>query len=275
MPKPSASPTRKKRTDKLDWEELEKAPNVEGMLSYLRVPSQSATQNNVAGKSFDLDQRHAAVTSSEATHSEESAISQNFHSPKAGERIPTIPHEPGLQVPLQPQSVRVHRCVYVQDAHTSGEQVLLTTLTRLGKHPRYGRAEKDGACIVSVSTKELAVQAAMHESNVRLNLRSLLKKLAIELVEYEDKKKQTARVYRVLPFKQILERRRAAGMLYVIKSHGIKFITKDETDSLLASESLGSVLRNRSWSLASETLPGAGSESLGSLAKGCRKTSIL
>ena len=62
---------------------------------------------------------------------------------------------------------RYHRCVFVQEAHTPGEQAVLTGLYRLGKNPRFGQVLPDGSFRVSVSLVELGRQIAMHETNVR------------------------------------------------------------------------------------------------------------
>jgi hypothetical protein len=360
MSNPSASRSRKRRTDKLDWEELEKAPNVEGMLSYLRqppgngVPSRQPAISGVTavadisdeptervgvgeeppgqpvntpdlsaevptlatlvadppvagiavneGPEGKTEQQKTAtgelnaaqpvsssVVPEKATESSVPQVepeqprraSDLLRSPiglrsavgsRLSEPVPIAADEDLLGLPLGDLEInsaltnrRVHRCVYVQDAHTPGEQVVLSTLSRLAKHPRFGRAEAGGSYLVNVSLPELAVHAAMHPTNVRINLRSLIEKLAIELVEHEDRKRQTARTYRVLTFKQILERRRAAGLEYVIKNRGIRFVRKEEVDKLLATESLGSTFRARSWSLPSDTLSEVGSESLGAL----------
>ena len=44
MSNSSKHKARKRRDDKLDWEELERAPNVEGMYSYLRATPAAAEE---------------------------------------------------------------------------------------------------------------------------------------------------------------------------------------------------------------------------------------
>ena len=160
---------------------------------------------------------------------------------------------------------RYHRCVFVQEAHTPGEQAVLTGLYRLGKNPRFGQVLPDGSFRVSVSLVELGRQIAMHETNVRLNMRNLIEKLAIEQVRPEDKKQQSAREYRVYTFKQILERRREAGLEWVVKGRGVRFVSRDEAAKALPSDSLPSDYLFANESLPSEALGGVGSESLESL----------
>ncbi len=181
-------------------------------------------------------------------------------SPAAEQPLPRV--TPTIDVPGLGKR-RYHRCLFVQEAHTPGEQAVLSGLYRLGKNPRYGQVLPDGSFRVSVSLVELGRQIAMHDTNVRVNIRNLSEKLAIEQVRSEDKKAQSAREYRVYTFKQILERRRAAGLEWVVKGRGVKFVTYDEVAKALPSDSLPSDYR-----FANESLPSEAHESLPSEAQG-------
>ena len=182
MPAATKAHARKKREDKLDWEELESAPNVEGMYSFLK--------------------------------------------PQAPEPPPSVP-PPSVSLPGPIQRVnrlRVHRCQRIQDAHTPGEQLLLSTLYELAQDPRYAQPVGDGSWVVSVSMAELAERIGMHETNIRMNIRSLTAKLAIDLAALEDRHKQSARQYRLYSPEQILERRTKAGFEWVVKNRGVHFV---------------------------------------------------
>lgn len=186
MPATSKAPSRKKREDRLDWEELEHAPNVEGMYSFLKDPE-----------------------------------------PQPREALPTVSHAPVLtasEVHRVNNRVRVHRCARVHDAHTPGEQVLLNTLYELAADPVYGQKQPDGSHLVAISMAAIAERIAMHETNVRMNIRSLTTKLALDLAALEDRKKQSARQYRLYTPEQILERRRKAGFEWVVKNRGVHFV---------------------------------------------------
>jgi hypothetical protein len=65
----------------------------------------------------------------------------------------------------------------------------------------------------------------MHKANVRLNLASLAAKLAIEQSGDFSSRDMIAKSYRVLSYKEILERRRAAGLEYVIRQKNVIFVT--------------------------------------------------
>jgi hypothetical protein len=56
----------------------------------------------------------------------------------------------------------------------------------------------------------------------------LIEKLAIEVIARQDSEIRVGKTYRVHSYKAILERRRAAGLEWVIKRKGIEFIRADE-----------------------------------------------
>jgi hypothetical protein len=191
MPATSKAPSRKKREDKLDWEELEHAPNVDGMYSFLKDP-----------------EPHPRDT-----------LPTVLKVPVLGAAVLTV-----TEIHRTNNRVRVHRCTRVHDAHTPGEQLLLNTLYELAGNPAYGQKQADGSHLVAVSMAEISERISMHETNVRMNIRSLTVKLALDLAVLEDRKKQSARQYRLYTPEQILERRKQAGYEWVVKNRGVHFV---------------------------------------------------
>ncbi|MGH9453437.1 MAG: hypothetical protein ACRD2O_05650 [Terriglobia bacterium] len=184
------STQRRRRDDKLDWEEMENAPNVEGMLSYLRAPASASLPSELHGRE-SLERKVLPGSS------------------------------------LGRKKFRLRRCTEPRDAHTPGEQALLDAFYRLAKDPRWGRLQTDGSFLVSVPLTELAEEAALHETNVRSNLRGLIRKLALEILRPENQKLQSPREYRVYNGGQIMDRRRAAGLEWVIKTRGVTFVSAE------------------------------------------------
>ena len=302
MASKSSNKARKRTEEKLDWEALETAPNVEGMLSYLRTPSPTVVPFPVRGNSDDgapatqyeqplpteslgsdshpsdsLQHESNARLQTQSPSSTPQATSESPpRKPLGSESLPSgLPSPAPINQPLPRVTPttevpgfgkrRYHRCVFVQEAHTPGEQAVLSGLYRLGKNPRFGHALPDGSMRVCVSLVELGRQIAMHETNVRVNVRNLINKLAIEQVRAEDKKHQSAREYRVYTFKQILERRRAAGLEWVVKGRGVQFVSVEEVLKSLPSDSLPSDCIFYNETLGSEAPGGVGSESLETL----------
>ncbi len=66
----------------------------------------------------------------------------------------------------------------------------------------------------------------MHRSNVRINIAGLRAKLAIEVLDEHDSRDVMPRLYRLYSYKEILDRRKAAGLEYVIRKKSVVFVTE-------------------------------------------------
>jgi hypothetical protein len=120
------------------------------------------------------------------------------------------------------QNRKIRKCRLSQDAHSAGEETLYRILWEEGKPVS---ANPLGSRTVRIGYAELANRARMHKANVRLNLASLTAKLAIEQTGDFSSRDMIAKSYRVLSYKEILERRRAAGLEYVIRQKNVLFVT--------------------------------------------------
>jgi hypothetical protein len=117
---------------------------------------------------------------------------------------------------------KIRKCRLSQDAHSSGEEMLYRILWEEGK-PETTNAL--GTRIVRIGYAELSSKARMHKANVRLNLANLVAKLAIEQSGDFNSRDMIAKAYRVYSFKEILERRRAGGLEYVVRQKNVVFVT--------------------------------------------------
>jgi hypothetical protein len=120
------------------------------------------------------------------------------------------------------QNRKIRKCRLSQDAHSAGEETLYRILWEEGKPLS---ANPLGSRTVRIGYAELANRARMHKANVRLNLASLTAKLAIEQSGDFSSRDMIAKSYRVLSYKEILERRRVAGLEYVIRQKNVIFVT--------------------------------------------------
>jgi hypothetical protein len=122
----------------------------------------------------------------------------------------------GLPFSNQPKARRARTA---QDGHSEGEERIYELLWRAGK----AETADDDRRLVRASQAQLAVSARMDISNVRRNTRSLCDKLALEEIAPATRSGQ-ATLYRVHSYRSILERRRAAGMEWVVKGRGVRFV---------------------------------------------------
>ena len=121
------------------------------------------------------------------------------------------------------QNRKIRKCRLSQDGHSAGEDVLYRILWDEG---RPETANLLGSRLVRIGYAELANKARLHKANVRLNLASLTAKLAIEQNGDFNSRDMIAKAYRVLSYKEILERRRAAGLEFVIRQKNVVFVTE-------------------------------------------------
>ena len=131
------------------------------------------------------------------------------------------PQERDSVVPGRGRS-KVRRCVLAQDGHSLGEEAIYQILWRSG---RPENNDPNGSRTVRIGAADLGYKVNMAKKNVRQNISKLFEKLAVEIVEDFETMNSQARLYRVFSYKQILERRRATGLEYVLRNKGVVFCT--------------------------------------------------
>jgi hypothetical protein len=201
-------------TELLDWEELEEAPNTRGAFSFLRPQStvidiQEHRRQDLEGS--DERERYDKTSTVD--------ISSTVDVP-----APT----PASLARSRPY--KVHRCHTVQDGHSVGENQLHSALWRSGVADPATANDPDTKRI-TMGWDRMARKAGMSDKAAKRNLTLLIKKLAVELIASEDSATRTGRTYRVYSFAAILQRRAAAGMLYVVRDKGVRFLTITEVET--------------------------------------------
>jgi hypothetical protein len=81
--------------------------------------------------------------------------------------------------------------------------------------------------VVTIGWDRMARKARMSDKAAKRNLTGLIAKLAVELVREEDSARRIGRTYRIFSYTEILERRKAAGLMYVVRDKGVRFVTAD------------------------------------------------
>lgn len=141
----------------------------------------------------------------------------------------------GASYPLQPAKAldltpgrgrsKIRRCVLAQDGHSLGEEAIYQALWRAGRSE--SPSDPNSPRTIRIGAAELGYKVNMAKKNVRQNISRLFEKLALEILENFETMNSQARLYRVYSYKQILERRRAVGMEYILRNKGVVFCTQD------------------------------------------------
>jgi hypothetical protein len=111
---------------------------------------------------------------------------------------------------------RIREASTVQDAHSLAEQAVYDAMYRAGK-PYQGDSRS-----LTIGLRTLAELSRMAYSNCKANVRSLVAKLAID--EQPGFSYTDGRTYIVYSFREILRRRKTAGLTHVIRTRGVAFV---------------------------------------------------
>jgi len=135
--------------------------------------------------------------------------------------------------------IRIRETATVQDGHSLAEQAVYDAMYRAGK-PYQGDSR-----VLTIGLRTLAEMSRMAYSNCKANVRSLVEKLALD--EGEGFSYTEGRTYVVYSFREILRRRKAAGLTHVIRTRGVAFVDP----------STGNLITGKSFSESSAPLSGA------------------
>lgn len=123
----------------------------------------------------------------------------------------------------------IREALTAADGHSRAEQQVYETLWKVGS------AQPDGSRVVRIGMLTLARQTGLSESNTRLNLRSLERKLAIEQVEGFVCESSQGRTWKIHSTESILARRRQLGLnWYMKRTLKVVFVDRETGDPLLS-----------------------------------------
>ena len=146
--------------------------------------------------------------------------------------VPAAPPESSRQ-PVRKGPIR--RAMMMEDGHSLAEQAVYESLWEAAT-PLNGSAKVDGSANMDGSANEdrtirigyhrLAQMTRLSWVSVKNNLRSLERKLAIEVTGSENSATREGKCYRVYARAAILERRKMAGLEWVRRSRGVELLKK-------------------------------------------------
>jgi hypothetical protein len=142
-------------------------------------------------------------------------------------KSPTGLRTPGSRRPVQTDLIdgailgrrqKVRRAVVAQDGHSSGEQLLYQSLWNAAS------AETSDTRLLSIGYNGMSSLCKLDRSNCKKNIQSLLEKLAVEVTKSYQTASSTGTTYRIFSYGEILRRRKAAGLIWVIRTSGVRFV---------------------------------------------------
>ncbi|MGH9659035.1 MAG: hypothetical protein ACRD96_10860, partial [Bryobacteraceae bacterium] len=162
----------------------------------------------------------------------ESPISNDPVAPIGGQ---PISDQPMGNIPIGVRRQKVRRAVLVQDGHSVGEQLLYLALWN------HGAGETADSRLITIGYGGMQELCKLDRSNCKKNLLSLIEKLAVEITGKYDIRRNTGNKYRVYSYAAILRRRKEAGLEYVVRSSGVRFVAPPIGGRPIGDEPIGDV----------------------------------
>lgn len=200
--------TRKKTTpDILDWQELEQAPNVRGAFSFLTSTAQVVSIARGQEPQTPHEPRNTTSTVD---------VVSTVDDTTTVDKTSTV--DVSQSVKCSERKRRIYPCTLAQDGQSHGETALYDALWRLGAGDTAEYRD------VTAGWDVMARAARMSDKAAKRNLTSLIAKRSIDLIAPEDSSIRRGRTYRVYSYEVTLERRKAAGLIYVVRDKGVHFV---------------------------------------------------
>jgi hypothetical protein len=114
---------------------------------------------------------------------------------------------------------KIRRAAVAQDGHSLGEQALYEALWN------QAQALDKESRVITIGYRQMSDLARMTVNNCKANIGSLIEKLAIE--EVSTFTYSQGRTYRIFNYATILQKRKAAGLTYFVKTRGVVFVDPD------------------------------------------------
>ncbi|MBV8903668.1 MAG: hypothetical protein JOZ22_08535 [Acidobacteriia bacterium] len=116
---------------------------------------------------------------------------------------------------------RIWKATAVEDGHSLAEQAVYNALWQEAGVFEPGCEDR----AVCIGYHRLAQRTRLTWVSVKSNLRSLEKKLAIEVIGSENSATQQGKRYRIYAAAAILQRRKSAGLVWVRRTRGVELLT--------------------------------------------------
>jgi hypothetical protein len=147
--------------------------------------------------------------------------------PDTVQQSKSAPQPYTVQARSQARRLRITRARAAEDGHSLAEEQLYRLLWDAGapEEARAPAATPDSR-LVRIGYDRLAAKARMSWLTVKNNLRTLEKKLAIEVAAAEDSAIRAGKQYRVFSAAAVFTRRESAGLVWVRRTRGVELLTQ-------------------------------------------------
>lgn len=136
------------------------------------------------------------------------------------ESIPVIKSTPAESVHVRDSQRVLYLMRQAQEAHSPNEESLYRFLWRKSGRP----TGESGSSTVQIGSAELIRELRVTKKTIRVVLRSLIEKLALDIEDDYHGLERVPYTYRIWSYEAILRRRRAAGLTHYYKPGGGRIV---------------------------------------------------
>jgi hypothetical protein len=116
------------------------------------------------------------------------------------------------------QRLRIRRCAATHDGHSLGEEVLYQALWKSAR-PEFAETRT-----IVIGWRGMSQLCRMTPKNCKINTQRLIRKLALEILSPYNTPESIGTTYRIYSDPATLQRRREAGLEWVVRSRGVEFV---------------------------------------------------
>jgi hypothetical protein len=220
--KPSARP----ELEPISYEEIMANAGMSGFVSFLDAPVPTRQAENQADQAAAPETPVSNTVSKTDTVKDSAPVQQRKdtvqESNPVQEAYPVQESNTEKASPMRaPRKWRVIRTRGVEDGHSLAEQEVYRTLWKAGEPEG---DDPEASRTLRIGYDRLASLVRLSWVTVKANLRSLEKKLAIEVVAAEDSANREGKQYRIYSTAAIWARRQSAGLLWVRRTRGVELL---------------------------------------------------
>jgi len=132
--------------------------------------------------------------------------------------VRSIPEVVLIPAVLPGPRLRIRKCGATHDGHSLGEEVLYQALWKAA------HAESAKTRTIVIGWRGMSQLCRMTPKNCKINTQRLIRKLALEVLSPYNTPESIGTTYRVYSDEAILQRRREAGLEWVVRSRGVEFV---------------------------------------------------
>ena len=207
---------RQPKPEPITPEEVMGSPALKGFDTFLRY--RSAGETVEADESpIDISHRSSSPTGVSPSGVPPSVVPPSGV-PTAQEAIVEVPSGSMLAIAEFRPPPRVRRALKAQDGHSTGEQAVYEALWNVAS------VETAETRLIRIGYGGLQSLCGLDKTNCKDNIQSLIRKLAVQVVSPYSVERNQGNVYRIFSASAILKRRKSAGMEWVIRNKGVRFV---------------------------------------------------